>query len=390
MWSSRYAAADSSWLCASSARSRSTPFAARAAGKRDAVAVGELTQLVLVPHRPPGSGRPEQRAAEPCSLLVGPVDQPYRDGWGAGFGDAPQHLGAGDDVQAAVEPTAVRDRVDVATDQDSAVRIAPQRPPVVPGRVALAFEREPVEQSGQPGAGGVPGLCPGDTLGAVLVARQRLQFAQLRDDTCRTERHRRRVYSAGVGSPGVDERLTWLRVPREEELPAEVLDLWAPSLERLGFVPNVLRLYALRPTHLLAWSGHHDELMKGDSGLSKAEREMIAVVVSVTNDCRYCIAAHSAALRKLTKDAALADLVASDHNAAAISERMKAALDWAVKLTREPAAATEADVQRLRAAGWSDEDVMDIAEVTGMFNMTNRMASGLGWEPNPEYETLGR
>ncbi len=69
---------------------------------------------------------------------------------------------------------------------------------------------------------------------------------------------------------------------------------------------------------------------------------------------------------------------------------MKAALDYAIKLTRTPAAITEADVQRLRSAGWTDEDVMDIAEVTGMFNMSNRMASGLGWVPNPEYETLGR
>ncbi len=188
----------------------------------------------------------------------------------------------------------------------------------------------------------------------------------------------------------MDERLTWLRVPEEEEIPPEVLELWAPSLEKLGFVPNVLRLYALRPAHLLAWSAHHDELMKGDSGLSKAEREMIAVVVSVANECRYCTAAHSAALRKLTKDAALADQVAADHREAPIPERMKVALDYAVALTRAPATVTEADVQRLRDAGWSDEDVMDVVEVTGMFNMTNRMASGLGWEPNPEYETLGR
>ncbi len=186
------------------------------------------------------------------------------------------------------------------------------------------------------------------------------------------------------------DRLTWLSVPGEDELPPEVLELWAPSLERLGFVPNVLRLYALRPSHLLAWNAHYDELMKGDSGLSKAEREMIAVVVSIANDCRYCIAAHSAALRKLTKDAALADQIAADHRAAAIPERTKAALDYAVKLTRAPATMAEVDVRRLRDAGWSDEDVMDIAEVTGMFNMSNRLASGLGWAPNPEYETLGR
>ena len=109
------------------------------------------------------------------------------------------------------------------------------------------------------------------------------------------------------------ERLTWLRVPEEGELPAEVLELWKPSREKLGFVPNVLRLYALRPSRLLAWNAHYEEAMKGESTLTKAEREAIAVVVSVTNDCAYCIAAHSAALRKLTKDPALADQIAADH-----------------------------------------------------------------------------
>jgi uncharacterized peroxidase-related enzyme len=187
-----------------------------------------------------------------------------------------------------------------------------------------------------------------------------------------------------------DAHLTWLRVPERGELPQEVLDLWAPSLEKLGFVPNVLRLFALRPSHLLAWTAHYDELMKGDSGLTKAEREMIAVVVSVTNECAYCIAAHSAALRKLTKDPALADQVATDHRVADIPERMRMALDYAVQLTRSPQATTASDVERLRAAGWSDEDVMDIAEVTAMFNFSNRLASGLGWAPNPGYEQLGR
>lgn len=187
-----------------------------------------------------------------------------------------------------------------------------------------------------------------------------------------------------------DERLTWLRVPDSDELPDVVHALWAPSLEKLGFVPNVLRLFALRPTHLLRWTEHYDELMKGDSSLTKAEREMIAVVVSTANECAYCIAAHSAALRKLLKDAALADAIAADHHGAAISERMKAALDYALKLTREPTRMVEQDVHALREAGWTDEDVMDIAEVTAMFNFSNRMASGLGWQPNPEYASLGR
>jgi uncharacterized peroxidase-related enzyme len=109
------------------------------------------------------------------------------------------------------------------------------------------------------------------------------------------------------------DRPTWLRVPGEAELPPEVLELWQASLEKLGFVPNVLRFYALRPSRLLAWNAHYDETMKGYSTLTKAEREMIAVAVSVANSCAYCIGAHSAALRKLTKDPPLADQIATDH-----------------------------------------------------------------------------
>ncbi len=181
-----------------------------------------------------------------------------------------------------------------------------------------------------------------------------------------------------------------MRVPEAEEVQAEVRALWEPSLEKLGFVPNVLRNYALRPSHLLAWNAWYEEAMKGESGLTKAEREMIAVVVSVANDCAYCIAAHSAALRKLTKDPALADQVAADHGRAPLTPRMQVALDYARKLTLQPHEMREADVEALRSAGWTDEDVMDIAEVTGVFNMSNRMASGLGWVPNPEFESLGR
>jgi uncharacterized peroxidase-related enzyme len=188
----------------------------------------------------------------------------------------------------------------------------------------------------------------------------------------------------------VDTSLTWLRVPSPDEVPAEVHELWAPSREKLGFVPNVLRLYALRPDNLLAWNAWYEVAMKGGSGLTKAEREMIAVVVSLANDCPYCIAAHSAALRKLTKDPAASDRLAAGHETAGLEPRQVAMLDYALKLTRTPSAVTEADVEALRTAGWSDEDVMDIAEVTGLFNMSNRMASGLGWAPNPEYEALGR
>ncbi len=186
------------------------------------------------------------------------------------------------------------------------------------------------------------------------------------------------------------DRITWLSVPSADDVPAEVKELWAGPLDRLGFVPNVLRVYALRPQHLQLWWAFYDELMRGESGLTKAEREMIAVVVSATNRCHYCIVSHSAALRKLTGDPVLADQLATNHAYAPLDAKTRAMLDFAVKLTKESSACTEADVEVLRDAGWTDEDVMDIAQVAAMFNFTNRLASGLGWRPNEEYFSLGR
>jgi len=184
------------------------------------------------------------------------------------------------------------------------------------------------------------------------------------------------------------EPVCWLELP--DEVPDEVLELWALPLEKLGFVPNVLRAYAIRPRHLVLWNALYDELMRGESGLTKAQREMIAVVVSVTNRCNYCIVSHSAALRKLTKDPVLVDRLATGYKTAGLEPKERAMLDFAVKLTTESHRSTEADIEALRQAGWSDEDVFDIAEVAAMFNFTNRLASGMGWQPNDEYFTLGR
>ena len=191
---------------------------------------------------------------------------------------------------------------------------------------------------------------------------------------------------SGTGCP---KRLTWLRVPARESCRRRCSTCGTTSLEKLGFVPNVLRAFALRPSHLLAWTAHYDELMKGEAELTRAEREMIAVVVSVANDCAYCIAAHSAALRKLTGIPPLR-IRSPPTIAPRTHGRMKAALDYSLKLTRTPQLMVEADAQRLRDEGWSDESVMDIAEVAAMFNFSNRLASGLGWLPNPEYAQLGR
>jgi uncharacterized peroxidase-related enzyme len=182
---------------------------------------------------------------------------------------------------------------------------------------------------------------------------------------------------------------SWLRVPPGEDASAAVQELFAKAEEKLGFVPNVLRAYAVRPRHLELWNAFYDELMRGESGLTKVQREMIAVVVSTVNRCHYCMVSHGAFLRKLTGNPVLVEQLRTNWRYAEIEPRERAMLEFAVALTERSSACTEADVDALREAGWSDEDVMDIAEVAAMFNFTNRLASGLGWVPNDEFATLG-
>jgi uncharacterized peroxidase-related enzyme len=180
-----------------------------------------------------------------------------------------------------------------------------------------------------------------------------------------------------------------LRVPDEQEAPPGVKAMFDKASEKLGFVPNVLRVYALRPRRLELWYAFYDDLMRGESGLTRPQREMIAVVVSTVNRCHYCMVSHAAYLRKLTGDPVLVEQLRTGYKYAELEPRERAMLDFAVKLTENSSGCTEADIDVLREAGWTDEDIMDIAEVAAMFNFTNRMASGLGWTPNDEFVTLG-
>jgi uncharacterized peroxidase-related enzyme len=187
----------------------------------------------------------------------------------------------------------------------------------------------------------------------------------------------------------ITKRLSWLRAPAEEDPAPAVQELYDKAVEKLGFVPNVLRVYALRPRHLELWNAFYDDLMRGESGLTKQQREMIAVVVSTANRCHYCMVSHAAYLRRLTGDPVLVEQLRTNYKYAELELRERAMLDFAVQLTEESSGCTEADVDTLREAGWADEDIMDIAEVAAMFNFTNRLASGLGWVPNEEFVTLG-
>jgi uncharacterized peroxidase-related enzyme len=188
----------------------------------------------------------------------------------------------------------------------------------------------------------------------------------------------------------VDKREAWLRVPPEDEAPPGVAKLFDRASERLGFIPNVLRAYALRPRHLELWDAFYDDLMRGESGLTKPQREMIAVVVSTVNRCHYCMVSHGAALRKLTGDPVLVEQLRTNYTYAELEPRERAMLDFAVKVTEHSSRCSEEDVEALREAGWNDEEIMDITQVTAMFNFTNRLASGLGWVPNDEFVGLGQ
>ena len=165
---------------------------------------------------------------------------------------------------------------------------------------------------------------------------------------------------------------------------------FAKCEEKLGLVPNVLAAYAFDEKKLRAFTDMYNDLMLGESGLSKLEREMIAVAVSSVNHCYYCLVAHGAAVRQLSGDPALGEMMVMNYRAAALSARHRAMLDFAVKLTETPDRMNEADRDGLREAGFTDRDIWDIAATAAFFNMSNRVAAAVDMRPNDEYHAMAR
>ncbi|MEL6227433.1 MAG: peroxidase-related enzyme, partial [Pseudomonadota bacterium] len=161
----------------------------------------------------------------------------------------------------------------------------------------------------------------------------------------------------------------------DAELTPQLAAYFNKCLEKIGFVPNVLKAYAFDTAKLQGFIDVVDNLMLADSGLSKLEREMIAVAVSAVNHCHYCLTAHGAAVRSRAKSAQFGDTIANNWRAAGLDRRQTAMLDFSVKLTEAPDKITEADRQALRDAGFSDRDIFDIAAVAGFYNMSNRIAA---------------
>lgn len=183
---------------------------------------------------------------------------------------------------------------------------------------------------------------------------------------------------------------TALDIPALDPLPDDTQRYFDICVEKLGFVPNVLRAYAFDKTKLDAFSALYNDLMLGESGLSKLEREMIAVVVSSCNKCFYCLVAHGQAVRALSGDPMLGERLVMNWRTADLPSRQRAMLAFAEKMTRSSAEIVEQDRAELRAEGFSDRDIWDIGSVAGFFNMTNRLASATAMEPNAEYHGLNR
>ena len=186
------------------------------------------------------------------------------------------------------------------------------------------------------------------------------------------------------------EKVTALDLAQEGELSDATKAYFAKCEEKLGLVPNVLLAYAFNEKKLRAFTDMYNDLMLGDSGLSKLEREMIAVAVSSVNHCYYCLTAHGAAVRQLSDDPALGEMMVMNYRAADLTTKQKAMLDFAVKLTERPDTIEEADRQGLRDAGFSERDIWDIASTAAFFNMSNRVAAAIDMRPNAEYHAVAR
>ena len=188
----------------------------------------------------------------------------------------------------------------------------------------------------------------------------------------------------------MNNRISRYPVPELEQLPLDIRDRMLQVQEKAGFIPNVFLTLAHRPDEFRAFFAYHDALMLRESGLTKAEKEMIVVATSAANRCPYCVIAHGAVLRIYAKNAQIADQVAIDHHHADITPRQRAMLDFAVKLARTPEEISDEDRERLRLQGFSDEDIWDIAAIAALFALSNRMAHVTGMRANDEFYLLGR
>ena len=192
-------------------------------------------------------------------------------------------------------------------------------------------------------------------------------------------------------TPDQLQHISKLPVPDIESLDEDLQKYMRICTEKLGLIPNVIRAFALRPEKLRTFIGKYNELMLGeDALLTRLEREMIAVVVSSHNHCVYCITSHSQAVRELSDDPVLGDIIMINYREANLTERQRAILDYAFKLTSNPAELGDEDRQKLTDVGLGPKEIFEVTDTTAYFNYTNRMTHGLGMLPNEEYFGMNR
>jgi len=200
--------------------------------------------------------------------------------------------------------------------------------------------------------------------------------------------------ACGPREPGhsgaMTEPISRFPVPDIAELPEDLRERILDVQQRTGFVPNVFLAMAHRPAELRAFIGYHDALMDSGVGLTRAEREMIVVATSAARQCPYCVVAHGAILRVRAKDPLLSDFISTNYRAAAISERQRVMLDYALKVSLTPEQVEESDLQPLREHGFDDEAIWDIGAITAFFAMSNRMAHVMALRPNEQFHLMGR
>ena len=191
-------------------------------------------------------------------------------------------------------------------------------------------------------------------------------------------------------SEPLTDKPTALDLPMADPLPAATQKYFDICQEKLGMVPNVLQAYAFDVDKLNAFTALYNDIMLAESGLSKLEREMIAVAVSSINKCYYCLTAHGAAVRQLSGDPQLGEMLVMNWRVAPLDARQKAMLEFAELMTVASAKIEEKDRDALRQVGFSDRDIWDIAATAGFYNMSNRIASATDMRPNDEYHAQAR
>ncbi|WP_294932224.1 peroxidase-related enzyme [uncultured Paracoccus sp.] len=179
-------------------------------------------------------------------------------------------------------------------------------------------------------------------------------------------------------------------VPEVADLPEDIRDRILAVQEKSGFIPNVFLALAHRPDEFRAFFAYHDALMEKDGNLTKAEREMIVVATSNLNQCQYCVVAHGAILRIRARNPLVADQVAVNYRKADITDRQKAMLDFAVKVSQRAYEVGESDLDSLKAHGFTEEDAWDIAAISAFFGLSNRLANATSMRANDEFYAMGR